>query len=59
VSEKRFVKLKFSSGIQVKSLRERGVEFLKTPATYYDALKENLKKSKVKVTEDMDKVNFC
>lgn len=38
----------------VSKLRDRGVQFLNAPATYYEALKENLKKSKVKVTEDLD-----
>jgi 4-hydroxyphenylpyruvate dioxygenase len=41
----------------VENLRKRGVEFLKAPDSYYVNLKEQLKKSKVKVTEDMDIVS--
>jgi len=37
----------------VQLLRERGVEFMTAPTAYYDALVENLKKSKVKVVEDI------
>jgi 4-hydroxyphenylpyruvate dioxygenase len=44
--------------LKVRSLKSRGVEFLKAPATYYAALKENLKKSKVKVIEDLDVVSL-
>lgn len=38
----------------VSQLRARGVEFLKCPDSYYVNLKENLKKSQVKVVEDLD-----
>lgn len=38
----------------IKKLRERGQNFLEIPDTYYRALKENLKNSKVKIVEDMD-----
>jgi len=38
----------------VKALRERGTEFLEVPRVYYKTLRENLKDSKVKVTEDLD-----
>ena len=41
----------------VTKLKERGVEFLKCPAAYYENLKEQLKKSKVKVIEDLAVVN--
>jgi 4-hydroxyphenylpyruvate dioxygenase len=40
----------------VSNLKARGVEFLKAPASYYEHLKENLKSSKVKITEDLDTV---
>lgn len=30
---------------------------MKAPATYYQQLKENLKKSKVKIVEDLDMVS--
>ena len=38
----------------VGNMRARGLEFLKAPASYYELLKENLKKSKVKIAEDLD-----
>lgn len=37
----------------VQNLKDRGVEFLQVPDTYYDVLREKLKHSKVKVTEEM------
>lgn len=30
------------------------MEFMTVPDTYYDQLRENLKNSKVKITEDLD-----
>jgi len=38
----------------IQNLRARGMEFLTIPDTYYDMLKEKLKRSKVKVTEDLE-----
>lgn len=38
----------------VTKLRERGMEFLTIPDTYYDCLKKNLLQSRTKVKEDMD-----
>eukprot|EP00116_Pleurobrachia_bachei_P006606 sb/3466868/ len=38
----------------VSNLKERGVEFLTIPKTYYANLREALKSSKTKITEDMD-----
>ncbi|KAJ1998050.1 hypothetical protein H4R26_005606 [Coemansia thaxteri] len=38
----------------VSSMKKRGAEFLYTPKTYYDDLRQRLKKSKVTVTEDLD-----
>jgi len=38
----------------ISRMRGRGVEFLKVPASYYVSLKENLAKSKCKVTEDLE-----
>lgn len=38
----------------VSNLRARGLEFMKAPASYYGHLKENLKKSKVVIKEDLD-----
>lgn len=43
---------------QVSLLRERGLQFLEIPNTYYKNLRERLKKSKVKITEDLDKVRI-
>lgn len=38
----------------VSTLRDRGVEFLKTPDTYYKDLKARLARSSTKIVEDMD-----
>ncbi|CAG7833828.1 unnamed protein product [Allacma fusca] len=38
----------------VKALRERGINFLKVPKSYYTQLRENLKNSNVKISEDLD-----
>lgn len=38
----------------IEALKGRGLEFLKAPASYYENLKEQLKKSKVKIVEDLD-----
>ncbi|XP_071513276.1 4-hydroxyphenylpyruvate dioxygenase [Panulirus ornatus] len=38
----------------IRNLRERGMQFLSVPDTYYDQLRERLKSSKVKITEDMN-----
>ncbi|RWS18065.1 4-hydroxyphenylpyruvate dioxygenase-like protein, partial [Leptotrombidium deliense] len=37
----------------LRNLRERGVQFLKTPLTYYDISKQKLSKSNVNIVEDM------
>ncbi|CAH1122123.1 unnamed protein product [Ceutorhynchus assimilis] len=37
----------------VKNLKLRGVEFLEVPGSYYEMLKEQLKKSTVKIAEEM------
>lgn len=37
----------------IKNLRARGMDFLTIPPSYYEILKENLKHSRTKVTEDM------
>ncbi|GBM00910.1 4-hydroxyphenylpyruvate dioxygenase, partial [Araneus ventricosus] len=41
----------------ITNLRARGMEFLSIPDTYYTSLREKLKSSKVKITEDMNQVN--
>lgn len=38
---------------QIVNLKARGMEFLSTPDTYYDTLRENLKAAKIKVKEDL------
>lgn len=38
----------------VTALRERGVEFLSVPASYYENLKHRLSSSAVKVAESLD-----
>lgn len=40
----------------ITNLRARGMEFLSIPDTYYTTLKEKLKSSKVKITEDMNQL---
>jgi 4-hydroxyphenylpyruvate dioxygenase len=40
----------------VSYLRERGVEFLSVPSTYYDILRKRLETSDIKVTEDIDTI---
>uniref|UniRef100_A0A8D3E469 4-hydroxyphenylpyruvate dioxygenase n=1 Tax=Scophthalmus maximus TaxID=52904 RepID=A0A8D3E469_SCOMX len=38
----------------IRNLKERGMEFMSVPDTYYEQLTEKLKHSKVKVTEDLN-----
>ena len=40
----------------VTTLKKRGVEFLDIPPAYYGNLKENLKKAKIHVKEDMNEI---
>ncbi|XP_076845198.1 4-hydroxyphenylpyruvate dioxygenase [Brachyhypopomus gauderio] len=37
----------------IRNLKERGMEFMSVPSTYYQQLQEKLKLSKVKITEDL------
>ena len=39
---------------QIRHLRERGVEFLAVPSTYYKQLREKLKSAKIRVKENID-----
>ena len=39
-------------------MKARGQQFLEVPLTYYKNLRERLKKSKITVTEDMEKVGL-
>jgi len=38
----------------IKSMRNRGLDFLPTPSTYYKILRERLAQSKVQIKEDLD-----
>ncbi|XP_051891510.1 4-hydroxyphenylpyruvate dioxygenase isoform X2 [Pristis pectinata] len=40
----------------IANLKHRGMEFLNTPDSYYDQLKEKLKTAKIKVQEDLKKL---
>lgn len=40
----------------ITAMRERGMQFLSIPDTYYDCLRERLKSSKVNVTESIDEL---
>uniref|UniRef100_G3QA24 4-hydroxyphenylpyruvate dioxygenase n=1 Tax=Gasterosteus aculeatus aculeatus TaxID=481459 RepID=G3QA24_GASAC len=40
----------------VVNLRARGMEFLSAPNMYYNALRQNLKTAKIKVKEDLDRL---
>ena len=45
------------SAVQVAKLRERGMQFLQVPNTYYTDLRERLKHSKVTIHEDLSLVS--
>ncbi|XP_063313059.1 4-hydroxyphenylpyruvate dioxygenase [Pelobates fuscus] len=38
------------------NLKERGMEFMSVPSTYYQTLRENLKTASIQVTENIDKL---
>ncbi|XP_028433288.1 4-hydroxyphenylpyruvate dioxygenase [Perca flavescens] len=38
----------------IRNLKQRGMEFMSVPDTYYEQLRENLKHSKVQISEDLD-----
>ncbi len=40
----------------IKVMKQRGLEFLKVPKTYYDNLRKSLEKSPVEVKEDLDTI---
>ena len=42
----------------VTNLKARGQQFLSIPSTYYTQFREALKKSKVRITEDMAMVSL-
>lgn len=39
---------------QIENLRERGMEFLSAPDTYYNTLREKLRTAKIQVKEDLN-----
>lgn len=41
---------------QIVNLRARGMEFLSAPDTYYDTLRQKLETAKIKVKEDLDRL---
>ncbi|XP_073169587.1 4-hydroxyphenylpyruvate dioxygenase isoform X2 [Lepidochelys kempii] len=47
---------KKKSQIQVTNLKQRGMEFMTVPSTYYQQLREKLKSAKIKVKENIDKL---
>lgn len=46
--------LNFLRFLQIRNLKARGMEFMTVPDTYYEKLRQNLKHSKVQITEDLD-----
>ncbi|XP_078523668.1 4-hydroxyphenylpyruvate dioxygenase [Lissotriton helveticus] len=40
----------------IRNLKERGMEFMSVPSTYYQTLRENLKTAKIQVTENIDRL---
>ncbi|MGH0165092.1 UNVERIFIED_CONTAM: hypothetical protein FKN15_058643 [Acipenser sinensis] len=40
--------------VQIRNLKERGMEFMTVPDTYYKQLREQLRGSKTKINEDLD-----
>ncbi|XP_013862652.1 4-hydroxyphenylpyruvate dioxygenase [Austrofundulus limnaeus] len=38
----------------IRNLKERGMEFMSVPDTYYDQLREKLKHAKIQISEDLD-----
>ncbi|XP_039658430.1 4-hydroxyphenylpyruvate dioxygenase [Perca fluviatilis] len=38
----------------IRNLKQRGMEFMRVPDTYYEQLRENLQHSKVQISEDLD-----
>ncbi|XP_075034133.1 4-hydroxyphenylpyruvate dioxygenase [Mixophyes fleayi] len=40
----------------ITNLKERGMEFMSVPSTYYEALREKLQTAKIQVTENIDKL---
>lgn len=45
-----------SPALQITNLKQRGVQFMDVPSTYYQVLRERLKTAKIKVKENIDKL---
>lgn len=42
--------------MQITNLKQRGVQFMDVPSSYYQVLRERLKTAKIKVKENIDKL---
>ncbi|XP_014109171.1 PREDICTED: 4-hydroxyphenylpyruvate dioxygenase isoform X2 [Pseudopodoces humilis] len=47
---------KKKSQIQITNLKQRGMQFMDVPSSYYQVLRERLKTAKIKVKENIDKL---
>ena len=45
--------------LQIRNLKDRGMDFLVIPDTYYENLRARLKDAPIKVEEDLDVVSWC
>lgn len=45
-----------SPALQITNLKQRGVQFMDVPSSYYQMLRERLKTAKIKVKENIDKL---
>lgn len=51
-----FIQSIYPFSLAVKHLRQRGMQFLDVPSSYYSALRDKLKSSKIQVKEDLDEL---
>lgn len=42
--------------LQITNLKQRGMQFMEVPSSYYQMLRERLKTAKIKVKENIDKL---
>lgn len=45
-----------SPALQITNMKQRGVQFMDVPSSYYQMLRERLKTAKIKVKENIDKL---
>lgn len=45
-----------SPALQITNLKQRGMQFMDVPSSYYQVLRERLKTAKIKVKENIDKL---